>query len=69
MTQEKLIAGIELGGTKCVALLATGPTDVRDRVTVPTTDPVTTLAALDGALRELEEDLTRRRLKLWEDAP
>lgn len=50
MTQEKLIAGIELGGTKCVALLATGPADVRDRVTVPTTDPDATLAALEAVL-------------------
>lgn len=50
MTQAKLIAGIELGGTKCVALLATGPDDVRDRVTVPTTDPEVTLAALEAVL-------------------
>jgi fructokinase len=48
MIEAKLIAGIELGGTKCVALLATGPDDVRDRVTVPTTDPGTTLAALEA---------------------
>ncbi|OSZ63638.1 fructokinase [Sphingomonas sp. IBVSS2] len=50
MTEAKLIAGIELGGTKCVALLATGPDDVRDRVTVPTTDPRATLAAIEGVL-------------------
>ncbi|NWO96475.1 fructokinase, partial [Escherichia coli] len=50
MTETKLIAGIELGGTKCVALLATGPDDVRDRVTVPTTDPQATLAALEAVL-------------------
>lgn len=50
MTEAKLIAGIELGGTKCVALLAAGPDDVRDRVTVPTTDPRATLAAIEGVL-------------------
>ncbi|MDH4744162.1 ROK family protein [Sphingomonas sp. CBMAI 2297] len=50
MTELRLIAGIELGGTKCVALLATGPDDVRDRVTVPTTDPQATLAAIEGVL-------------------
>jgi fructokinase len=50
MTAAPLIAGLELGGTKCVALLASGPDDVRDRVTVPTTDPETTLAALEAAL-------------------
>ena len=50
MTEAKLIAGIELGGTKCVALLATGPDDVRDRATVPTTDPRATLAAIEAVL-------------------
>lgn len=50
MTQVPLIAGLELGGTKCVALLASGPGDIRERVTVPTTDPVTTVAALEAAL-------------------
>ncbi|NML07471.1 ROK family protein [Sphingomonas sp. G-3-2-10] len=50
MTQSPLIAGLELGGTKCVALLSSGPGDVRDRVTVPTTDPVTTMAVLEAAL-------------------
>ncbi|PXA96670.1 fructokinase [Nostoc sp. 3335mG] len=50
MTQPPLIAGLELGGTKCVALLASGPGDVRDRITVPTTNPVDTLAALEAVL-------------------
>jgi fructokinase len=45
-----LIAGIELGGTKCIALLGTGPADVRDQQTIPTTDPVTTLAAIEVVL-------------------
>ncbi len=50
MTSLPLIAGLELGGTKCVALLATGPDEVRDRVTVPTTDPDATLAAIEAVL-------------------
>jgi fructokinase len=50
MTDHKLIAGIELGGTKCVALLAAGPEDVRERVTVPTTSPAETLGALEAVL-------------------
>ncbi|MCW3846071.1 ROK family protein [Sphingomonas sp. LB-2] len=50
MTDAPLIAGLELGGTKCVALLATGPGDVREQVTVPTSDPETTLAALEAVL-------------------
>lgn len=45
-----LIAGIELGGTKCVALLANGPGTVRERRTVATADPATTLAAIEAVL-------------------
>ncbi|MHA6721791.1 ROK family protein [Sphingomonas sp. RS2018] len=45
-----MIAGLELGGTKCVALLGDGPERIMERVTVPTTDPETTLAALEAAL-------------------
>lgn len=50
MAPSPLIAGLELGGTKCVAILGTGPDDIRERATVPTTDPATTLAALEAAL-------------------
>ena len=45
-----MIAGLELGGTKCVATLASGPGDIRDSVTVPTTDPETTIGALEAVL-------------------
>ncbi|NML08370.1 ROK family protein [Sphingomonas sp. G-3-2-10] len=45
-----MIAGLELGGTKCVAILATGPDDIRARETVPTADPATTLAALEAVV-------------------
>jgi Transcriptional regulator/sugar kinase len=50
MTYYPSIAGIELGGTKCIAILGTGPDDIRARETVPTTDPATTLAALERIL-------------------
>ncbi len=50
MARSPLIAGLELGGTKCVAILGTGPDDVRACETVPTTDPMTTLAALEKLL-------------------
>ncbi len=50
MTHSPLIAGLELGGTKCVAILGTGPGDVRACETVPTEDPGTTLAALEKVL-------------------
>jgi fructokinase len=45
-----LFAGVELGGTKCVCLLASGPGDVRARETVPTTTPAETLARLRARL-------------------
>ena len=43
-------AGVELGGTKCVALLARGPAEVLARKTVPTTAPDETLDALAAIL-------------------
>jgi fructokinase len=45
-----LIAGVELGGTKCIATLGTGPGDVRAQQTIPTTDPAATLAAIETVL-------------------
>ena len=50
MTDAPLIAGLELGGTKCVAMLGTGPEEVQDERRVPTTTPVETLAALETIL-------------------
>jgi len=44
-------AGIELGGTKCICLLGSGPDDVRARAQFPTRDPQTTLAAIADVLR------------------
>jgi len=47
MTGRPLLAGIELGGTKCVCLVGTGPGDIRDRVSIPTgSDPRVTLGRL-----------------------
>src|SRR3546814_2747026 len=45
------IAGIELGGTKGIALIAEG-NRILDRRTYPTRDPETTLKALTSALLE-----------------
>jgi fructokinase len=50
MTANLFIAGLELGGTKCVATLGSGPGDVREQHVVPTTDPATTLAAIEAVL-------------------
>jgi fructokinase len=45
-----LIAGVELGGTKCVCILASGPDDVRDETRLPTTTPDETLGAIRTVL-------------------
>ncbi|MFA5964276.1 MAG: ROK family protein [Sphingomonas sp.] len=45
-----LIAGVELGGTKCICILATGADDIRDEVRIPTTAPSETLAAIEEVL-------------------
>ena len=46
----EIYAGVELGGTKCVAMLASGPERVLARETVPTTTPQETLARLSEIL-------------------
>ncbi|MGE5562034.1 MAG: ROK family protein [Bacillota bacterium] len=43
-------AGVELGGTKCVVLLARGPDEVLARETLPTTTPDETLRAISALL-------------------
>lgn len=45
-------AGVELGGTKCVAILAHGPDAILDKRTVSTTMPDETLPALARILEE-----------------
>lgn len=46
------LAGIELGGTKCVCTLAHGPAAILDQRTVPTTQPSETLPAILAILDE-----------------
>lgn len=50
MVEAPLVAGIELGGTKCIAILARGPDAIEDEVRIPTTRPDETLAALEAVL-------------------
>ena len=45
-------AGVELGGTKCIAILASGPGDILARETVPTSTPEETLGRLEATLHE-----------------
>jgi fructokinase len=49
MNDDMLLAGIELGGTKTIAVLGRGETIV-DRIKVPTTSPTETLGAIAAAL-------------------
>lgn len=51
--QARLVAGVELGGTKCVCVLASGPGDVRETVRLETTTPDETLGAIAIGLEAL----------------
>jgi fructokinase len=48
--KAEIYAGVELGGTKCVAILASGPERIVARETVPTTSPDETLGRLGEIL-------------------
>lgn len=50
MSENPLVAGIELGGTKCVVILAQGPDAIQERVEIPTTSPEETLAAAERVI-------------------
>lgn len=43
-------AGVELGGTKCICILGSGPEDIREREQLPTGDPPATLVAIGEIL-------------------
>lgn len=45
------VAGVELGGTKCVCTLAYGPSQIVEQITVDTTSPEVTLGGLKTTLR------------------
>jgi fructokinase len=45
-----IYAGVELGGTKCIALVARGPDEIIAREAVPTTTPAETLGAIAALL-------------------
>lgn len=47
---EGVLAGVELGGTKCICILGTGPHDIRERAQVPTDSPHRTLGRLQAIL-------------------
>jgi fructokinase len=45
-----LLAGVELGGTKCVCIIGSGPEDIRDQVSIPTAQRDSTLARINSVL-------------------
>src|SRR5215510_14270804 len=45
---SKLLAGVELGGTKCVCILGTGPEDVRAVERLPTGEREETLRQIEA---------------------
>jgi fructokinase len=47
---KPLLAGVELGGTKCICILASGPDDIREQQRVDTGSPDKTLDAIDVIL-------------------
>lgn len=47
---DELFAGVELGGTKCIALVGRGPGEILASEQVPTTSPEETLGRLAGLL-------------------
>jgi len=47
---SKLLAGVELGGTKCVCIIGTGPGDVRDMERLPTGEREETLRRIEAVL-------------------
>ena len=49
-TNAPLVAGIELGGTKCICILARGPDQIEAEERIPTTRPAETLAAIEAVL-------------------
>src|SRR5436309_12658388 len=69
MSDAPLVAGVELGGTKCVCLLATGPNDIRGEIRVPTRGPTETLAAIDAVLKQWHAEQGFRALGLASFGP
>ncbi|MEO5866885.1 MAG: ROK family protein [Sphingomonas sp.] len=49
-SRSPLVAGVELGGTKCICILASGADDIRAEVRIPTTTPDETLGAIEQVL-------------------
>ncbi|MDP9014937.1 MAG: ROK family protein [Pseudomonadota bacterium] len=53
---KPLLGGVELGGTKCVCIVGTGPGDIRAQTSIPTgCDPEVTLRRIDKILNDWQQ--------------
>ena len=52
-----IFAGVEMGGTKCVCIVGTGPNDIRAEEVLPTRDPAATLGAIAAVLERWSASL------------
>nr|WP_314443643.1 ROK family protein [uncultured Sphingomonas sp.] len=56
MSAAPLVAGVEIGGTKCIAILGRTPGDVVEEVRIDTAAPGPTLAALEALLERWQAE-------------
>jgi fructokinase len=68
-TDHPLYAGVELGGTKCIAILARDPSDIVARETVPTTSPDETLGRIEQVLSGWQQEHRFGRLGIGSFGP
>jgi len=69
MRERPLFAGIELGGTKCVCLLASGPEEILAEERLATGDPAATLTALASVIAGWHSQHTLRAIGLASFGP
>jgi fructokinase len=67
--KELPIAGVELGGTKCICILAYGPGKIISTKTVDTRDAETTLAEIETVLEKWWESIGFRALGIASMGP
>jgi fructokinase len=69
LSSQPLFAGVELGGTKCVAIVAAGPNDVVAREVIETTTPEATLGAIGALLERWKTECGYRALGIASFGP
>lgn len=69
MPLAPLVAGVELGGTKCVCTLATGPGDIRDELRIETRSPAETVPEIQRVLRNWHRGNAYRALGIASFGP